>query len=154
MSERTGGVLATLTRPADASYGTRRERLLSALTVGLLAGVVGATAAYVIRRQALAPAWADDATMAALVFASGALVKLLCQSLRTSVLALGVATVAGAVLAVATAVVPFLLLDIGALGELALLLSLRNVITLLAFGQIPLQLTGYLVAIVYDGVTA
>ncbi|PSQ04062.1 hypothetical protein BRC97_12175 [Halobacteriales archaeon QS_6_71_20] len=154
MSERTRGALATLTRPADASYGSRRERLLSALTVGLLAGLVGAAAAYTLRRGALAPAWADDTAMATLVFVSGALVKLLCQSLRTSVLALAVATVAGAGLAVATAVVPYLLLDIATLGGLALLPALRDVITLLVFVQIPLQLTGYLVAIVYDGATA
>ena len=58
-------------------------------------------------------------------------------------------------------VVPLGLLTLGpavgvgyVLGGLALLPALRDVITLLVFVQIPLQLTGYLVAIVYDGATA
>ena len=67
---------------------------------------------------------------------------------------LRVRVVAGAALTAAAAVAPYLLLDIGTLGGIALLPELRDVITLLVFGQVPLLLFGYLIAIVYDGVTA
>ncbi|MFC7136730.1 hypothetical protein ACFQRB_09940 [Halobaculum litoreum] len=49
---------------------------------------------------------------------------------------------------------PYVLLDIATLGGLALLPELRDVITLAVLGQVPLQFTGYLLAIVYDGATA
>lgn len=154
MSEGRSAVRTALARPAEASYGTRAERLLSALTVGGLAGALAAMATYTLRLQAMAPGWAGDTLMGALVFASGVLVKLLCEQLRTSVLALAVATVGGGLFAFAAAVAPYVLLDISTLGGLALLPALRDALTFLVFGQVPLQFTGYLVAIVYDGVTA
>ncbi|UIO98457.1 hypothetical protein Hbl1158_07740 [Halobaculum sp. CBA1158] len=154
MSDRSAGIRLALARPATASFGTRSQRTIAALTVGVLAGVLGATATYTLRLQTVAPAWAGETAMGALVLVSGAFVKLLCQELRTSVLALVVAVVSGGVLAFAAAVAPYLLLDISTLGGIALLPTFRDVITFLVFGQVPLQLTGYLVAIVYDGMTA
>lgn len=154
MSDRMSTLRAALARPAEASFGSRRERLLSAGVVGTLAGVLGAMATYTLRLQELSPAWAGDLPMAALVVASGALVKLLCEQLRTSLVALSVAIVGGGALAFATAVAPYLLLDISTLGGLALMPVFRDVITFLVFGQIPLQFVGYLLAIVYDGATA
>lgn len=154
MSERTSGLWTALTRPARASYGSRRERLLSAAGVGLLTGMVAAMATYTLWQGSLAPGWAGDTVVGALVFAAGALVKLLCQNLKTSVLALSITVVAGAALTAAAAVAPYLLLDIGTLGGIALLPELRDVITLVVFGQVPLLLFGYLIAIVYDGATA
>ncbi|WP_348610821.1 hypothetical protein [Halobaculum rarum] len=154
MSECTSGLWSALTHPARASYGSRRERLASALAVGLLTGLSAAMATYTLWQGSLAPGWAGDTVMGSLVFAAGVLVKLLCQNLKTSVLALSVAVVAGATLTAAAAVAPYLLLDIGTLGGIALLPELRDVITLLVFGQVPLLLFGYLIAIVYDGATA
>ncbi|GAA0194688.1 hypothetical protein [Halobaculum roseum] len=154
MSERTSGLAAAVIRPARASYGSRSERIASAVTVGLLTGLATAMATYTLWQTSLAPGWAGDTVMAALVFAAGALVKLLCQNLETSVLALSIAVVAGAALTAAAGVAPYLLLDIGTLGGIVLLPELRDVITLVVFGQVPLLLFGYLVAIVYDGATA
>lgn len=153
-SEDRSALVTALTTPAVASYGTRRERYAAALVVGGLAGALGAMATYVLRLQTLAPSWAGETAMGALVLVSGVLVKLLCEQLRTSLSALAVATVAGGALAFAAAVAPYLLLDISTLGGLALLPVFRDVITFLVFGQVPLQITGYLVAIVYDGATA
>ncbi|MFC6785316.1 hypothetical protein ACFQFH_05100 [Halobaculum halobium] len=154
MSERTSGLVGAVTRPVQASYGSRRERLAAALAVGLLAGLSAAMATYTLWQGSLAPTWASDVVTGSLVFAAGALVKLLCQNLKTSVLALAVAVVAGAALTAAAGIAPYLLLDIGTLGGIALLPDLRDVITLVVFGQIPLLLFGYLIAIVYDGATA
>ncbi|SHG97721.1 hypothetical protein [Halobaculum gomorrense] len=154
MSESRSAIVTAATRPAAASFGTVRERYAAALIVGCLAGALGAMATYVLRLQSLAPSWAGDGAMAALVLASGMLVKLLCEQLRTSLSALAVATVVGAALAFAAAVAPYLLLNISTLGGLALLPVFRDVITFLVFGQVPLQVTGYLMAIVYDGATA
>lgn len=154
MSEERSAVRRALVRPAEASYGTRSERVLSALAVGTLAGVLASMATYTLRLQEIAPAWAGDTAMAAIVFLSGVLLKLLCEHLRTSVLALGVATVLGVVVAFAGVVAPYVLLDISTLGGIALLPSLRDAVTFVIFGQIPLQFTGYLVAIVYEGMTA
>ncbi|MXR41476.1 hypothetical protein GRX01_09015 [Halobaculum sp. WSA2] len=154
MSEDTSGLWKAMTHPSHASYGSRRDRLVSAVAVGLLTGVSAAMATYTLWQGALAPGWAGDTVMGSLVFAAGALVKLLCQNLKTSVLALSIAVVVGAAMTAAAAVAPYLLLDIGTLGGIALLPELRDVITLLVFGQVPLLLFGYLVAIVYDGATA
>lgn len=111
-------------------------------------------ATYTLWQGSLAPGWAGDTVMGSLVFAAGVLVKLLCQNLKTSVLALSIAIFVGGAVTAAAAVAPYFLLDIGTLGGIALLPELRDVITLLVFGQIPLLLFGYLVAIVYDGATA
>ncbi|WP_435064029.1 hypothetical protein [Halobaculum sp. EA56] len=154
MSDPEPTLLTALARPAEASFGSRRERLLSAGVVGTLAGALGAMATYVLRLQTLAPAWAGETAMAALVVTSGVLVKLLCEQLRTSLAALSVAIVAGGALAFAAAVAPYLLLDISTLGGFALLPVFRDVVTFLVFGQVPLQFVGYLLAIVYDGATA
>ncbi|MFC7098532.1 hypothetical protein [Halobaculum marinum] len=150
-----GSLLRTVAlRPAEASFGSRRERLASATLIGVLAGVLGATATYSLRLQELAPGWAGEVSMGVLVLASGVLVKLLCEELRTSISALVIAVVAGGVVAFATAVAPYVLLNIDTLGGFALLPTFRDVITFLVFGQVPLQITGYLLAIVYDGATA
>ncbi|MFC7068243.1 hypothetical protein [Halobaculum lipolyticum] len=154
MSEADTPLWRAALEPATASYGTRREQLVAALVVGTVAGVVAGTAMYSVRQSAVAPGWTSDALSGALVLVSGALVKLLCQHLRTSLLALATAIVVGLGVAGATAVAPYLLLDISTLGGLALLPELRDVITLAILGQIPLQFIGFLLAIVYDGATA
>lgn len=154
MSEERSSLRRAITRPVEASYGSRRERLVSAGVVGVLAGLLGAMATYTLRLQDLAPQWAGEVSMGVLVLASGVIVKLLCEQLRTSLVALAVATVAGGVLAFAAAVAPYLLLGISTLGGFALLPVFRDVITFLVFGQVPLQFTGYLIAIVYEGATA
>ncbi|WP_277553201.1 hypothetical protein [Halobaculum limi] len=154
MSEERPTLLAALKRPAEASYGTRRERLASASIVGVATGALGAMATYALRLQLMAPEWATTTAMGLCVLVSGVLVKLLCEQLRTSLQALVVSTVVGAVLAFATAIAPYYLLDISTLGGFALLPVFRDVITFLVFGQVPLQITGYLLAIVYDGATS
>ena len=154
MSEGDATAWRAVLQPSTASYGTRRERLVAALVVGTLAGVVAGTAMYGVRQSAVAPAWTSDTLSGALVLVSGGLVKLLCEHLRTSLLALATAVVVGLAVAVASAVAPYVLLDISTLGGLALLPELRDVITLAILGQIPLQFIGYLLGIVYDGATA
>lgn len=154
MSKGDTSVWHAALNPASASYGTRGERVVAALVVGVLAGVVAGTAMYNVRQSAVAPAWTSDLLSGTLVLVSGALVKLLCEQLRTSLLSLATAVVLGLAVAGATAVAPYVLLDIATLGGLALLPELRDVITLAVLGQVPLQFTGYLLAIVYDGATA
>lgn len=154
MSEERSTLRAALTRPAEASYGTPSERLASASIVGVATGALGAMATYALRLQIIAPEWATTTVMGLCVLASGILVKLLCEQLRTSLQALVISTVVGGVLAFATAAAPYYLLDISTLGGFALLPVFRDVITFLVFGQVPLQITGYLLAIVYDGATS
>ena len=154
MSDRTWTLVDVLTRPAEASYRRARVRMAAVLYVGVLAGVVGALAMYPFRMIDVAPAWASESGLAAITLASGALVKLLVEQLRTSVAAFVVASAVGAVAAIALRVLPYLLLGLSSLGGYALLPVAGDTLTFVLFGQFPLQLAGYLVAVVYDGARA
>ncbi|MFC7136729.1 hypothetical protein ACFQRB_09935 [Halobaculum litoreum] len=79
MSKEDTSVWHAALNPASASYGTRGERVVAALVVGVLAGVVAGTAMYNVRQSAVAPAWTSDLLSGTLVLVSGALVKLLCE---------------------------------------------------------------------------
>jgi hypothetical protein len=154
MSDRLRALVGVLARPADASYRSTRVRVAAALYVGVLAGVVGALAMYPFRMTDLAPAWASESVLASVVLATGILVKLLCEQLRASVAAFVVATAVGGLAAIALRVLPFALLGLPALGGYALLPVAGDTLTFVLFGQFPLQLTGYLLGVVYDGARA
>lgn len=147
-------IRGALVRPADASYGSATRRWTAVAFVGLLGGLVGAMGSYVFRLEPIAPAWASaDVTGAAIVL-SGVLVKLLCQNLRASVAAVLVAWVTGAAASVAFAAAPYYLLAIPTAGGWALLPTVRDAVTFAVVWQFPLQIGGYLLAIVYEGLRA
>lgn len=154
MSETENAILSGLTRPRKASYGDRLERLVAVSFVGVLTGVTASMAMYVFRIQDLAPGWATETLMASLVFAAGLLIKLLVGEIRASVTALAISIVLGTACTFIFEVAPFYLLGIGTAGGYALYVPLRDVITFLLMFQIPLQFSGYLSAVIYDGFRA
>lgn len=156
MSDRDVGsqVRAALVRPANASYGSALQRRTAVGFVGLFAGLVAAMGTSVFRLGDLAAPWASAEVIGVAVVLSGALVKLLCQNLRTSIVAFGVAWAVGAAFGLVFAVAPYYLLGISTVGGWALLPELRDVITTSLMYQFPLQIVGYLLAVVYDGLTA
>ena len=153
-SDARSRVRDALVRPADASYGSAARRWTAVAFVGLLGGLVGATGSYVFRLESIAPAWASSDAMGAAIVLSGVLVKLLCQNLRASVAAVLVAWVTGAAASVGFAVAPYYLLAIPTAGGWALLPTVRDAITFAVVWQFSLQVGGYLLAIVYEGMRA
>ncbi|MFB6176491.1 MAG: hypothetical protein ABEI99_04995 [Halobaculum sp.] len=151
MSGTENAILSGLTRPRKASYGGRLERLVAVSFVGASTGIAAAMAMYVFRVQEFAPGWATETLMATMVFAGGLLVKLLVGEMRASVTAMGVSVAVGTVLTFAFEIAPFYALGIGTANGYALYVPLRDVITFLVMFQIPLQFSGYLTGVVYDG---
>lgn len=154
MSGTENAILSGLTRPRKASYGDRLERLVAVSFVGVLTGLTAAMAMYVFRIQDFAPGWGTETLMASLVFVAGLLVKLLVGEMRASVTAMGVSVAVGTVCMFTFEIAPFYVLGIGTAGGYALYIPLRDVITFLLMFQIPLQFSGYLTAVVYDGFRA
>lgn len=154
MSDSLSSVRETLVRPADASYGSPLQRWAVAGYVGIANGLLGAMAIYVFHHQPLAVEWATPQLMAGVVVLSGILIKLLCQQLRTSVVAFGIALLCGFAVSIAFAVAPYYILNIPTAMGWALLPVVRDAITFVIFGQFLLQITGYLLGVVFDGVRA
>lgn len=154
MSDAASQVRDALVRPADASYGSALRRRTAAAFVGVAAGVLAAMGTHVFRLASLAPGWVSTDLMVGVILASGGLVKLLCQNLRVSVGALGVACAVSSVAAAGFAVAPYYLLGVSTMGGWVLLPVLRDVVSFALIYQIPLQIAGYLTAVVYDGFTA
>lgn len=154
MSDAASRFRAALTRPADASYGSALRRWTAVGFVGGVAGLLSAMGTYVLRLESLAAPWASTELMGAVIVLSGAFVKLLCQNLRTSVVAFVVAWAVGALASVAFAVAPYLLLGIPTAGGWVLLPSVRDVVTFAIIWQFPFQACGYLGAVLYDGLRA
>jgi hypothetical protein len=154
MSKAENAILSGVTRPREASYGDRLERLVAVSFVGGLTGLVSAMAMYVFRLQGLTYPWASETLMGAFVFVAGVLVKLLVGEMRASVTALLISIFVGTVGILAFEISPFYVLGIGTAGGFALYIPLRDLITFLLMFQIPLQFSGYLSAVVYDGMRA
>lgn len=154
MSGTENAILSGLTRPRKASYGDRLERLVAVSFVGLLTGLTAAMGMYVFRIQELAPGWATETLMASLVFVAGLLIKLLVGEMRASVTALGISVAVGTACMFAFEIAPYYFLGIGTASGYVLYVPLRDVITFLLMFQIPLQFSGYLTAVVYDGFRA
>lgn len=154
MSDAASQVRDALVRPADASYGSALRRRTVVGFVGLVAGLLGGMGTYVFRLESLAAPWASTELMGATVVLSGAFVKLLCQNLRTSVAAFGVAWGVGVLAGLVFGVAPYYLLGISTMGGWVLLPTVRDVVTFALIYQFPLQVAGYLLAILYDGFRA
>lgn len=154
MSDPASPVRDALVRPADASYGSTLGRWTAVAFVGGVAGLLSAMATYVFRLESLAAPWASTELMGTVILLSGAFVKLLCQNLRTSVVAFAVSFAVGALAGVAFAAAPYYLLGISTAGGWVLLPAVRDVVTFALVWQFPLQVSGYLLAVLYDGLRA
>lgn len=143
-----------LFRPATAARNGRVKRLCAIFWVAGATGLLGAMAIYVFRQTALSPPWVSQRMLAGLVVVSGGLTKLLVDQLSASVAAFIGSVVAGSFILAGFYAAPYFLLDIGTLGGYALLPVIGDAITFAIFGQFPLQITGYLLVVVYDGMWA
>lgn len=140
-----------LTDPYAASYGTRVQRLLVAVFVGVTTGLVAAMAMYVFRLPDFSYGWATGTLMSGVVLAAGALLKLLVGQMRASITAAILSVFVGVGAHFAFELAPFYLLGISTSG-VVLYVPLRDVISVVIFFQVPLQFSGYLAAVVYEGV--
>ena len=146
----TSGIVAALANPTRASYGDRWERWVAAVFVGTTTGLVAAMAMYVFRFPEFAFPWATGTVMSVFVFVAGVLVKLLVGQMRTSVAAAIISLFVGVFGHFAFELAPFYLLGIPTDG-VVLYVPLRDVISVVIFFQAPLQFSGYLAAVVYEG---
>lgn len=154
MSSESPGLRSILLTPARASHGGPRERLLVVLYVGGLTGLLASMAHYVTLHTGLAPAWVASTPAFVLVVISGMLTKLLARQMRTSVAAVIVACLAGLAFSIGFEVAPYYLLGIDTLGGYAVVQPTGEATLAFVGEQFPLQFLGYILGVVYDGVTA
>ncbi len=145
-----GSIARVFTDPYAASYGERWQRLLVAGFIGLTTGVSTAMAMYVFRLQEFAFGWATGTLMGLLVFVAGVLLKLLVGQMRASITAAIVSFFIGVFAHICLELAPFYLLGIST-GGVVLYVPLRDVISVVIFFQVPIQFSGYLSAVVYEG---
>lgn len=152
---RSGSALRTaVARPAAASRGSRAERTWVVVYVGVATGLLAALAHYVTLHGPFAPAWAGTDVWFAVIVLAGVLTKLLAAGMRTSAAAVIVACVAGLGFSVAFAVAPYYLLAIDTIGGYALVVPVGRAALTYVGEQFPLQFVGYLLGVVYHGLTA
>jgi hypothetical protein len=120
------------------------------LLYGVLAGVISATAMYSFRYRQLTYGWATEPLLAGVTLFAGASVKLLVEEMRASVAAFLLSLFLGAGTLAVFQVVPYVLSG-GPRLALQLYLPFRDILTFLFMIQFPLQLSGYLSMVVYDG---
>ncbi|QLG26437.1 hypothetical protein HUG10_02285 [Halorarum halophilum] len=154
MSSRVSTLRSVLTDPARASRRSRAERSLVVLFVGLATGLLAAMAHYVTLHAELAPAWVSNGPAFAVVLLAGVLAKLLAAQMRTSAAAIIVACAAGLGFSIAFEVAPYYLLGIDTLGGYAVVVPIGEATLAFVGEQFPLQFLGYILGVVYHGVTA
>lgn len=154
MSSRASTLRAVLARPARASHGSRVERTLVVLYVGVVTGLLAAMAHYVTLHVELAPAWIATGPAFAVVLLAGVLTKLLAAQMRTSAVAVIVACAAGLGFSVAFEIAPYYLLGIDTLGGYAVVVPVGEATMAFLGEQFPIQFFGYILGLVYHGATA
>ncbi|WP_313690936.1 hypothetical protein [Halorarum halobium] len=154
MSSDASALRTALADPAEASYGSTRERVLVVAYVGVLTGLIGAMAHYATLHMALAPAWVSRTPGFVLVVVTGLVTKLLAEQMRTSAAAIIVACLAGLGFSVGFEIAPYYLLDIDTIGGYALVQPIAQASLAYVGEQFPLQFLGYILGVIYHGMTA
>lgn len=154
MSSRASTLRTVLTDPARASHGSRAERTLVVLYVGVATGLLAAMAHYVTLHAELAPAWIANGPAFAVALLAGVLTKLLAAQMRTSAAAIIVTCVAGLGFSIAFEIAPYYLLGIDTLGGYAVVVPIAEATLAYVGEQFPLQFLGYVLGVVYHGATA
>lgn len=154
MPSSVSPVRTVIASPATASHGSLAERTLVILYVGLLTGLLAAMAHYVTLHAELAPAWTANGPAFALIVLSGVLTKLLAKQIRTSAAAIIAACVAGLAFSIGFEVAPYYLLGIDTIGGYAVVRPIGRATLSYVGEQFPLQFLGYILGVVYHGLTA
>jgi hypothetical protein len=130
------------------------ERAAVVAYVGVATGLLASMAHYVTLHASFAPPWFGRGVGFALVVAAGVLTKLLAEQMRTSAAAIIVACFAGLAFSVAFEVAPYYLLGIDTVGGYAVVVPLGQATLSFLGEQFPLQFVGYILGVVYHGLTS
>ena len=154
MSRSASALRTAVARPAAASRGSRAQRTWVIVYVGVTTGLLAAMAHYVTLHGSFAPPWTGADVWFSVIVLAGVLTKLLAAGMRTSAAAIIVACVAGLGFSIAFAVAPYSLLAIDTVGGYALVVPVGRAVLAYVGEQFPLQFVGYLLGVVYHGLTA